>query len=35
LAQAGLIKGLNAEPIIERIKEIAGDEAKHEVNFAN
>jgi bacterioferritin (cytochrome b1) len=33
LAHAGLIKGLNAEPIIERIKEIAGDEAKHEGKF--
>lgn len=33
LAQAGLIKGLDAEPVIERIKEIAGDEAKHEEKF--
>jgi len=33
LAQAELIKGLNAEPIIARLKEIAGDEAKHEDKF--
>ena len=33
LAQATLIKGLNAESIIARIKEIAGDEAKHEEKF--
>lgn len=35
LAQAGLIKGLHSESIIERIKEIAGDEAKHEEKFRN
>ena len=33
LAQAELIKGPNAEKIIERIKEIASDEAKHEGMF--
>ncbi|CAL7963954.1 Ferritin-like diiron domain-containing protein [Gammaproteobacteria bacterium] len=33
LAQAELIKGLNAEPVIARLKEIAGDEAKHEDKF--
>ncbi|EKE01684.1 MAG: hypothetical protein ACD_21C00072G0007 [uncultured bacterium] len=33
LAQADLIKGLNSEAIIERLKEIAGDEAKHEEKF--
>lgn len=30
LAHAEAIKGLGAEPIIERLKEIAGDEFKHE-----
>ncbi|MCX8003301.1 MAG: hypothetical protein N2661_12090, partial [Anoxybacillus mongoliensis] len=30
---AELVKGLNAEPIIERLKEIAGDEEKHEEIF--
>ncbi len=35
LAHAGLIKGLGAEKLIERITEIAGDEAKHEAKFRN
>ncbi|MBI5700153.1 ferritin-like domain-containing protein [Candidatus Saganbacteria bacterium] len=35
LAHAELIKGEDAEPIIERIKEIAGDEGKHEEKFRN
>ena len=33
LAHAELIKGLVAEEIIERLKEIAGDEAKHQEKF--
>jgi rubrerythrin len=33
LAHAETIKGLGAEPIIERLKEIAGDEQKHEGIF--
>jgi bacterioferritin (cytochrome b1) len=33
LAHAELIKGPGAEPIISRIKEIAGDEARHEEMF--
>lgn len=33
LAHAGLVKGLDAEPIVARIKELAGDEAKHEEKF--
>jgi len=33
LAHAELIKGIDAEPIIERLKEIASDEAKHEDKF--
>jgi bacterioferritin (cytochrome b1) len=33
LAHAELVAGLNAEPIIERLKEIAGDEEKHEQKF--
>lgn len=33
LAHAELVDGLNAEPIIERLKEIAGDEKKHEDMF--
>ena len=33
LAHAEAIKGLGAEPIIERLKEIAGDELKHEGIF--
>jgi bacterioferritin (cytochrome b1) len=35
LAHAELIKGLNAEKIVERLKEIASDEAKHEDKFRN
>jgi bacterioferritin (cytochrome b1) len=35
LSHAELIKGLNAEKIIERIKEIAGDEEKHEGKWRN
>mgnify|MGYP003396171379 CR=1 FL=1 len=35
LAHAELIKGLNAEKIIERLKEIASDEAKHADSFRN
>lgn len=35
LAHAELIKGLNAEKLIERLKEIASDEAKHEGQFRN
>ncbi len=35
LAHAELIKGLNAEAIIERLKEIASDEEKHEGKFRN
>jgi len=35
LAHAELVKGLNAEKIIERLKEIASDEAKHENKFRN
>jgi bacterioferritin (cytochrome b1) len=33
LAQAELIKGINSEAIIERLKELASDEAKHEEKF--
>ncbi len=33
LAHAELIKGVDAEPVIERLKEIASDEAKHEDKF--
>lgn len=33
LSHAELIDGLNGEPIIERIKEIAGDEQKHAEKF--
>ncbi|MFQ3675974.1 MAG: ferritin-like domain-containing protein, partial [Endomicrobiia bacterium] len=33
LAHAEKVKGLNSEPIIERLKEIAGDELKHEEIF--
>ena len=33
LAHAELIEGLNAEPIVERLKEIASDEQKHEGIF--
>ncbi|MCI2426532.1 hypothetical protein LM597_03880 [Candidatus Acetothermia bacterium] len=35
LAHAELINGLNAEPIIERLQEIASDEQKHEEKFRN
>ncbi|MDD5583668.1 MAG: ferritin-like domain-containing protein [Candidatus Omnitrophica bacterium] len=35
LAHAELIKGLYAEKVIERIKEIASDEEKHEEKFRN
>lgn len=35
LAHAELIKGLNAESIIARLKEIASDEEKHEAKFRN
>jgi bacterioferritin (cytochrome b1) len=35
LAHAEQIKGINAEPVIERLKEIAGDEQKHEEIFRN
>jgi len=35
LAHAELINGLNAEPLIERLTEIAGDEQKHEGMFRN
>jgi bacterioferritin len=33
LSHAELVDGLNAEPIIARLKEIAGDEEKHEAAF--
>lgn len=33
LAHAELVKGINAEPIIARLKEIASDEQKHEEIF--
>lgn len=35
LAHAEKIKGFNSEPLIERLKEIAGDELKHEEMFRN
>jgi bacterioferritin len=35
LAHAELIKGLNSEKIVERLKEIASDEEKHEGKFRN
>ena len=35
LAHVELVKGLNAEKIIERLKEIASDEEKHEGKFRN
>lgn len=35
LAHAELISGINAEPVVERLKEIAGDEKKHEDMFRN
>ena len=33
LSHAEIVEGENAEPIIERLKEIAGDEAKHQEKF--
>lgn len=33
LAHAELIMGLNSEPLIAKLREIAGDEAKHEAKF--
>lgn len=33
LAHAEQVTGLNAEPIIDRLQELAGDEAKHEEKF--
>lgn len=33
LVHAELVKGVNAEPIIARLKELADDEAKHEETF--
>ena len=33
LAHAQIVKGINAEKIIERLKEIASDEEKHEEKF--
>ncbi len=35
LAHAEKVKGLNSEPIVERLKEIASDELKHEEMFRN
>lgn len=35
LAHAELVKGINAESIIERLKEISSDEEKHEGKFRN
>ncbi|MGE5280483.1 MAG: ferritin-like domain-containing protein [Deltaproteobacteria bacterium] len=35
LAHAQLVKGANAEKIVERLEEIASDEAKHEEMFRN
>lgn len=35
LAHAELIVGLNTEPLVARLKEIASDEAKHEGMFRN
>lgn len=35
LAHAELVKGINAEKVVERLKEIASDEAKHEGMFRN
>ena len=35
LAHAELVKGINAESVIERLKEIASDEEKHEGKFRN
>ena|SRR3972149_8692454 len=33
LSHAEIVEGLNAEPIIARLKEIAGDEEKHQEKF--
>lgn len=33
LSHVELVDGLNSEPMIERLKEIAGDEAKHQEKF--
>jgi bacterioferritin (cytochrome b1) len=35
LTHAELVNGLNAEPIIKRLEEIASDEQKHEEKFRN
>lgn len=35
LAHAELINGLNSEPLIKRLEEIASDEQKHEEKFRN
>ncbi len=35
LAHAELVEGINADPLIERLTEIAGDEQKHEEMFRN
>ena len=35
LSHAEIVAGLEAEPIIERLKEIAGDEHKHQDKFRN
>lgn len=35
LAHAELIKGIDAEPVVARLKEIASDEEKHEGMFRN
>jgi bacterioferritin (cytochrome b1) len=35
LAHAELLKGVHSEPVVDRIKEIAGDELKHEEKFRN
>lgn len=35
LSHAELVAGPNSEPIVERLREIAGDEAKHAATFRN
>ena len=35
LSHAETVDGINAEPVIARLKEIAGDEEKHEAKFRN
>jgi bacterioferritin (cytochrome b1) len=35
LAHAEMLNGLNSEPIMERLREIASDEQKHEEKFRN